>query len=243
MSFTGTASGDVTLWVGNPDCQAAHDSILAWLKARFQPNYFRNFSPVPSEPDNILKGNLGEGISFCIGVWNNFSNYRPFPANAFNPLSTIAKSEIDIIWIFFDETGTDDVAIVQEVKTTSESSLSLADKLIDDYDKLFGTAPKFTLRTRLDAIKTEIEFKLQRPDLLYRVDLLAGNSPQTSSKITLVPTLVHERQGTNPQQKMTAIRSTLCSPSKGWSSSAVEAWAVGLSDLNSRLIRLAMGQN
>jgi hypothetical protein len=243
MPFTGTASGGVTLWLGDPDCQAAHDSILAWLKLRTKPENFRNFSPVPSEPDNILKGNLGEAISFCVGVWNNFSEYIPFPANAFNPLGTIAKSDIDIIWIFFDEIGTDDVAIVQEVKTTSDSSLGLADRLIDDYDKLFGTAPKFTLRTRLDAIKTEIEYQLKRPELLHRVDQLAGNSPRTSSKIILVPTLVHEGQETEPQKKMVAIRSTLCSPSKGWSSSAVEAWAIGLSDLNNRLIRLAMGQN
>ena len=241
MPFTGTTSSGVTLWVGDPDCQAAHNSLLTWLRGRC--STFRNFSPVPSEPDNILKGNLGEAISFCVGNWNRFSNHRPFPANAFNPLNTIAKSGIDIVWILFGDTDIDDVAILQEVKTTSDSSLNLADELIDDYDKLFGTAPRLTFRTRLDEIKSEVEFKLQRADLLQRVDNLAGNSPKTSPKITLVPTLVHERQGSEPQTKMVAIRSTLCSTTKGWSSSAVESWAIGLSDLNSRLIRLAMGHN
>lgn len=241
MSFTSTTSSGVTLWMGNPDCQAAHNAILAWLQQRV--SSFRTFSPIPTKPDNILKGNLGEAISFCVGVWNNFSEYTSFPANAFNPLGTIAKSEIDIVWIFFDEIAENDIAVLQEIKTTSDSSFSLADRLIEDYDKLFGTAPKFTLRTRLDSIKTEVEYKLQRRDLLQRVDQLAGNSPRTSPKITLVPTLVYDRQGGNPQTKMLAIRSTLCSASKGWSSDAVTAWAVGLSDLDDRLIRLAMGQN
>lgn len=241
MSFTSTTSSGVTLWVGNPDCQTAHDAILAWLRPRV--SSFRIFSPIPTEPDNILKGNLGEAISFCVGVWNNFSGYRPFPANAFNPLNTISKSEIDIVWILFDEIAANDIAVVQEIKTTSDSSFGLADRLVNDYDQLFGTAPKFTLRTRLDSIKSEVEFKLQRPDLLQRVDQLAGNSPGTSPKIMLVPTLVHDRQGNNPQTKMVAIRSTLCSASKGWSSSAVTAWAISLTNLNSRLVRLAMGHN
>lgn len=242
MSFTSTTSSGVRLWLGNPDCQSAHNAILAWLESRVAS--FRNFPSIPPEPDNILKGNLGEAISFCVGVWHDFNGYRPFPANAFNPLNTISKPEIDIVWILFDEiAANNDVAIIQEIKTTSDKSFGLADRLIDDYDKLFGTAPKFTLSTRLQSIKSEIEYKLQRPDLLQRVDQLAGNSPATSPKIMLVPTLVHDCQGSNPQTKMVAIRSTLCSASKGWSSSAVAAWAIGLTDLNSRLIRLAMGQN
>ena len=241
MSFTSTTSNGVTLWVGNPNCQATHDAILAWLQER--DSSFRIFSPIPPEPDNILKGNLGEAISFCVGVWNDFSEpYIPFPANAFNPLGTIYKSDIDIVWIFFDEIAENDIAVIQEIKTTSDKSLGIADRLIDDYDKLFGTAPKFTLRNRLRTIKTEVEYKLKRPDLLPRMNQLAGNSPSTSPKIRLVPTLVHERRGTDPQTKMVAIRSTLCN-AKGWSSSAVTAWAIGLTDLNSRLIRLAMGQN
>ena len=241
MSFNSTTSSGVILWSGSPDCQAAHNAILVWLQQRVAS--FRTFSPVPTEPDTILKGNLGETISFCVGIWNNFSGYRPFPANAFNPLGTIAKSEIYIVWVFFDKVGTNDIAVVQEVKTTSDNSFRLADKLVEDYDKLFGTAPKFTLSTRLQSIKSEVEYKLQRPDLLYRVDQLAGNSPITSPKIKLVPTLVHDRQGGNPQTKMLAVRSSLCSSSKGWSSSSVTAWAIGLTDLNDRLIRLAMGQN
>lgn len=240
MSFIGNSSSGVTIWVGDPDCQTAHDAVLTWLKAHC--SSFRTFSPIPSEPDKILKGNLGEAIAFCVGYWNNFSNaqYTPFPANAFNPLNTIAKSDLDIIWLFFGDTDNNDHIVLQEVKTTSDKSLSLANKLIDDYDKLFDTEP-FTLRKRLDSIKSQVEFTLRRPDLLSRVDYLAGNCPQNSPKTRLLPTVVHERQNSDPQAKMIAIRSTICS--RGWSSSAVEAWAIGLSDLNSRLIRLAMGHN
>jgi hypothetical protein len=39
---------------------------------------------------------------------------------------------------------------------------------------------------------------------------------------------------------MTVIRTTLLS--KGWSQDAVEGWAIGLSDLDDRLVRLATGQ-
>lgn len=243
MSFSGTASSGVIVWIGNPDCQAAHDAILSELKQRI--STFRTFSPIPTEPDNILKGNLGEAITFYVGFWNDFKAYRPFPANAFNPLGPIAKTEIDIVWILFDEDNIEanDIAVVQEVKTTTDNSLGLAGRLEDDYRKLFGTDQRFTLRTRLDAIKSGIEFQLQRPDLLPRVDLLAGVSPITSPKIKLVPTLVHDRQGNNAQTKMVAIRSTLCSASMGWSSSAVTAWAIGLTNLNDRLVRLAMGHN
>jgi hypothetical protein len=116
--------------------------------------------------------------------------------------------------------------------------------LVDDYDKLFGTNPRLTLHTRLQDIKgclKDIVGGQQGQDLARRVSYLAGQCPRTSPKIQLRPTLVHEKVGTRPRDKMTAIRTTLLS--KGWSAEAVEAWAIGLTDLDDRIVRLATGCN
>jgi hypothetical protein len=69
---------------------------------------------------------------------------------------------------------------------------------------------------------------------------LLGKSPQTSPKIRLRPTLVHELVGTTPHPKMTRIRNSLIG--KGWTPQLIEAWAIGLTDLDDRLYRLATGK-
>ena len=71
-------------------------------------------------------------------------------ANAWDPLSSISRPDIDIVWAYFGELPDGDWVALQEVKTTVTNSLSIADNLIEDYDKLFGENPKLTLRTRLE---------------------------------------------------------------------------------------------
>lgn len=232
----GDTSG-VVLWLGDPDCQAAHDAILHWLNENCP-----NFYTAPSEDDNILKGNLGETIVFCIGYWYVFNTpqEKAFVANALNPFGGISQPNIDMVWLRFSETSDEDVAVLQEVKTTGDASLTLADNLIRDYDKLFGTNPRFTLHTRLQDIKNRLEYEHKQPELCPRVATLVGQSPQTSPQVQLFPTLVHERRESDPQTKMLAIRETLCG--KGWARRAVQAWAIGLFDLNERLLKLAMGR-
>jgi hypothetical protein len=160
--FAKSETHGVVLWVGDPDCQAAHDATLSWLSENC-PTFYRTASAT----DTILKGNLGETITFCVGSWYIFngSHVHAFSANALKPLGGISKADIDIVWIHFGETGDDDMAILQEVKTTGEPSLSLADGLISDYDKLFGTDLRFTLHMRLQDIKNKIEYEHKRPDL------------------------------------------------------------------------------
>ena len=63
-SFARHDTGGVVLWVGDPDCQAAHDAILHWLQENCP-----LFSTESAEDDNILRGNLGETIAFCVGDW------------------------------------------------------------------------------------------------------------------------------------------------------------------------------
>ena len=90
-------------------------------------------------------------------------------------------SEIDIVWIRFGATTDDDVAVLQEVKTTGSPLLTLADSLIRDYDKLFGTDPHFTLHTRLQDIKNKLGYEHGRPELCPRMTELAGQSPHVTT--------------------------------------------------------------
>jgi hypothetical protein len=235
MSFYSEEIDNVVLWTGKPDCQAGHGFILDQLK-----QLGVVFLSGDSLVNNSVVGNIGEFTAFSLAIQDsNFADFRPFAANALNPLSRISRNELDIVWIRFGETSRDDLAVLQEVKTTSNPSLAYADNLIDDYDKLFAPNPQFTLHTRLWAIKNVLEFTLGQPELCPRVSELAGTRPENSSKIHLLPTAFHERTGSDPRRKMIAIRSTLCG--KGWSTAAVKAWGIGLSDLGSRLVRLAMG--
>jgi hypothetical protein len=60
--FAETTTDGITLWLGNPSCQAAHDDLLAELG-----NHTSTWLPA-SEPLNPrLAGNLGEFITFFIG--------------------------------------------------------------------------------------------------------------------------------------------------------------------------------
>jgi len=236
-AFAKSNNTGVIIWVGNPDCQAAHVAVLGWLKV-----HCKRFITVSGTLSEAIKGNLGEAISFYVGSTFDFLQFLPFPANAFSPLGSISRPDIDIVWIFLGKRPSDDFAILHEVKTTtSSSSLDYANNLINDYDKLFGTSVTLTLHTRLQGIKNEVEYKLGKPQLCPRISGLAGKSPQSSPKIRLLPTLVHDLAAGSPVKKMVAIRSTLIG--RGWSAGSVDPWAIGLSQLESRLKRLARGQN
>jgi hypothetical protein len=233
-AFTHNISGNIRLWSGHPNCQAAHDSIIAWLKER---NIA--FRETASLTDNILRGNIGETITFYIALHNGYEPCHAYPANALRPFNPNSAIDFDIAWVYFGDNAKDDWAALQEVKTTSGKDLSYANALIPDYEKLFGTNIRLTLQTRLQDIQARLEFGSKRRDLGNRVFRLAGNTPQTSSRVRLLPTMVHEKVGTAPDQKMLAVRETLIG--MGWSE--VEAWAIGLSDLDQRLVRIATGKS
>lgn len=237
--FQANANSGVVVCVGNPACQDGHDLILGWM----QQNLPFVLPALPSgQAINILHGNLGETISFLVGRSHLVPpGSIPFPANALNPLGGISRPEIDIVWIRLGQREEEDLAYLQEVKTTTQTSLNYADKLTTDYDKLFGTDLALTAHTRLQHIKNIMEVQQAvTPPLLLRISALAGQSPATSSKLNLLPTLVHERIGTTPVQKMMSIRSTLIG--RGWQSNQIAAAAISLSDLAARLDRLALGQ-
>jgi hypothetical protein len=239
--FARTSLGGVVTWKGHPGCQNAHDAMLDWLKDTV--DHF--LSPREATTGgNILRGNLGESIAFCVSYWHDCNSFKAHAVNAWRPLNSQSLQDIDIVWICFARNPKDDYAIVQEVKTTSGASLAYANALIADYDKLYGTNLDLTLRSRFKPLKKDFLFKIggkEGKNLSDRLIALVGGGPSSSPQIKLRPTLVHELVGTHPQGKMTAIRNTLIG--KGWTAASIEAWAIGLTDLDKRLHRLATGKN
>lgn len=172
---------------------------------------------------------------------NSFPNAAQiFAPNAINPLNSASISGLDLTYLLFHDTDEKlDLAFIQEVKTTGGASLSYADNLITDYEKLFGTNINFTLQSRLQSISTSLEIERKRPDLVARVLKLAGTTPKSCPQIKLFPTAVHELSGTTPVPKMLAIRQAIAT--QGWPVDSIVPWAVALMDLDERLIRLARG--
>ena len=225
----------VVSWHGEP-CQKVHDFFLGKLQ-----EHAALFVSSATDVTNQIRGNLGEFITFWIGIENDHSPpVRPFkPANAFQPLGRQSRAGLDLLWVFFGHDQAEDYAVLQEVKTTGGLDLSYADQLPIDYDKLFGTDPHFSLHTRLLEAKNELEFIHREPLLAPRLTQLAGATPGACSKVRLVPTLVHDEAAEDHERVLQAVRATIVGG--GWEDQYVEAWSIALDHLNDRLLRLAMG--
>ena len=188
---------------------------------------------------NRVKGNLGEFIAYSIGKNYVFTNVViADAANAWDPLSEISRPDIDIVWLHFGSIPEDDWAALQEVKTTGEASLGLADSLITDYQKLFGENLRLTLQTRLGALKNKLD---QRGHgyLAPRVTALGGPSPDRVRGIRIVPTLLHDA-AYDSSTKLATVSQTLIG--RGWQTDNVQCWSISLGEIDQRLTRLARGQ-
>ena len=228
-------NGELHVWEGDPDDNAAHLAILGWLQRAVTTGFLQATTPL----SNRVKGNLGEFIAYSVGETYAFINgVLAFDANAWAPLSEISRPDLDIVWLYFGPSPADDWAALQEVKTTGLSSLALADDLIKDYDKLFAEDPRFTLRTRLDGLKNRLEH-LQMANLAPRLTDLGGIGPSQSRGINLVPTLIHDAAH-DSSAKMAVVRQALIV--RGWSAPSLYCWAIKLGDLDARLTRLSRGQ-
>ena len=222
-------------WEGDPDDDAAHQTILTWLQGAVTAGFLKPTDPV----SNIVKGNLGKFIAYRIGEGYVFTNVTiAHAANAWDPLSQISRPDVDIAWLYFGNTEADDWAALQEVKTTGQASLGLANDLITDYEKLFGENLQVTLQTRLGALKNKLDQQGQGY-LSSRVTALGGPSPNRALGIRLIPTLLHDAAH-DSTTKMAVVRQALIG--QGWSSNVVECWSIALGDLDNRLTRLARGQ-
>ena len=136
--------------------------------------------------------NLGEFIAYQVGKNYAFVNGEiAHSANATEPLSRISRSRLDVVWMYFGDYASDDWAAIQEVKTTGQASLDLADDLINDYNKLFGDDHRVRLQSRLTGLMNVLD-ELGRGDLSPRLAALGGLGPDSAAGIKLYPTLLHD---------------------------------------------------
>jgi hypothetical protein len=161
--------------------------------------------------------------------------------NAFQPLQDISHAGLDITYLYFDETDSkNDSIYIQEVKTTGAVTLAYADKLTEDYQKLFEEDAGCTFNTRIQGLATKIELGNKRPDLSDRLRALAATEAKSCAQVKLIPTLVHEIRGTDPVTKLLAVKSAITT--LGWTSAQIQPWSIAFEDLILRLTRMARGQ-
>ena len=225
----------LTIWEGDPNDVAAHRTILSWLESAVD----GDFLDASTKMSNRIKGNLGEFVAYRIGATYVFSNLaNAYGANTWAPLSDISRPDLDIVWLHFGDAEQDDWAAIQEVKTTGQRNLNIADELVSDYSKLFGENVQLTLQTRLGALKNKLEQQGQE-DKSYRLTRLGGPSPDRATGVRLIPTLMHDR-GVSPASKMTLVRQNLIG--RGWSAGTIDCWSILLGDIDQRLERIARGR-
>jgi hypothetical protein len=187
------------------------------------------------------QGNLGEFIAFRVGLDAPLQHTSAHALNAFQPLQDVSHAGLDVTYLYFDPLDSSkDAVYIQEVKTTSAATLGYADRLIEDYQKLFEEDPKFTLNTRIQGLAMKLEAGDKRPDLADRLIALAATEARLCTKVKLIPSLVHEKYGTDPVTKLLAVKTAISA--LGWNSSQVQPWSIALENLIQRLTRMARGQ-
>lgn len=225
-------------WRGRPSHQAAHNATLSWLKTI--PLNFLD-APAPNPLDTRTKGNLGESITAFLGLERSHVGHRCDGPNFLTPLSGISRSEIDLVWLEFNDTDGLDFVWLQEVKTSSDSDLAVARKLTDDYQKLFGTDLERTLATRLQAIAAQIQYRERQPDLAARIRSLCEIRPQDVQQVYLEPTLlVDDTLIDLAETRLIGVSAAIAG--FGWPNGQIKTHLISLDDLESRLSRLASGQ-
>jgi hypothetical protein len=234
--FQQATTTGVLICTGHPNCDAGHAALLAGLQQLNTPFIG------PTETISLSqRGNLGEFISLHIAKAGAFRTLEKFARNALQPLSGISGDGIDLTYVYFDPvSAANDLLYIQEVKTTAANNLDYLNKLEDDYRKLFSTNVNLTLQTRIQCLSNSFEVERNNNAYAERVQYLGDKTPKECSRVRLIPTGVHKLGVGQPVQKMLAIRSAIAA--FGWDPAAINPWAVRLSDLEDRLLRLARGQ-
>jgi hypothetical protein len=227
----------ISVWRGDPDCQAAHSEILTHLR-----EHSTTFLPEGTLVGDRRKGNLGEHIAFRIGAATDFAGWDRQIKNAAEPLSNISSAGIDVTWFLLDPTSADDdVVVIQETKTTPDTSLDLAYKLTADYKKLFARDPSFTLATRLQSLATFLEYERGADKTItHRITNMGAPAAKLASKIRLVPTLLHD-SAADGTPRLLAVRTSIAG--FGWRESNIGPWSIALSEIGDRLERIAHGRD
>ena len=232
---TSPQQGGLTAWSADPDDDSAHHVLLQWLATTVGSIFLQETEAFTY----AIKGNLGEFIAYQIGRNYTFVNGEiAHSANASAPLSRISRSGLDVVWMYFGVSASEDWAAIQEIKTTGDESLGLANDLADDYGKLYGTDHRVRLEPRLYGLKSVL-LELGLGDLAPRLTALGGLGPNSTKGIYLLPTLIHDSSNES-STKMLAVRQTILG--QGWSPRVVHCWSIGLDQIDQRLERLARGQ-
>jgi hypothetical protein len=228
---------EVSIWIGDPSCDAAHAALLKGLNDLKVPFIGPGESITQSQ-----RGNLGEYICLHIARAGTFSRMEKFAQNAVQPLSGISIAGLDLTYVYFDPRSEEkDLLYIQEVKTTTANNLNYLSKLTSDYEKLFATNMNLTLQTRIQNLANSFEIERNNDAFAERVQRLGGKAPKECSRVRLMPTGIHALGVGNPSQKMLAIRSAVTT--FGWNQAQISPWSIGISELEDRLLRLARGQS
>lgn len=234
--FSSKMDSGVLVNLGNPDCDAAHLALLTELRRFRVP--FLDKTTVPS---NRQKGNIGEFLTLHVARGMEYGEMHKQAGNALEPLSDVSKAGLDLIYVYLDENDQEnDLLYVQEIKTTGQKTLAYWDNLTSDYEKLFATNLNFTLQSRIDTLALKFEIEQNNDEYAERVRRLGATTPQGCSNIRLLPTGIHDLQVGQPVTKLLAIRSAITV--FGWNANQIAPWAISLSQLDDRILRLARGQ-
>lgn len=234
--FSSKMDSGVLLNLGNPNCDAAHQALLSELQRLRVP-----FLDPNTALTNRQKGNIGEFVTLHVARGMEFDKMQKQAGNALEPLSDISKAGLDLIYVYFDESDHEkDLLYVQEIKTTGQKNLAYWDNLTADYEKLFATNLNFTLQSRIDTLAFKFEIEQNNDDYAERVRRLGATTPQGCANVRLLPTGIHDLEVGHPVAKLIAIRSAITV--FGWNANQIAPWAIGLSQLEDRLLRLARGQ-
>lgn len=234
--FSSTLDSGVLVNLGDPDCDAAHKALLIELQRLRVP-----FLDDGTALTNRQKGNIGEFVTLHVARGLQFGAMHKQAGNALEPLSDISKAGLDLVYVYLDESNSqNDLIYIQEIKTTGQNTLGYWDKLTVDYEKLFATDLNLTLQSRIQTLAFRFEIEQNNDEYAERVRRLGATTPQGCTNVRLLPTGIHDVNVGNPVQKLVAIRSAITV--FGWSAAQIAPWAIGLSDLEQRLLRLARGK-
>lgn len=240
--FSYIDNNSVRSYIGQPDCEAGYNWILdllrettaAWLTSD------SDFNP-------RIKGNIGEFLAFHLTREHNElgEGWYIFYSNADTPLARISGSGLDICFLYLgkDITGTSDMLVIQEAKTTGLLDLSYAQNLVNDHEKLKSADPSLNLQARVRALKARMRdiYKIKDKAILDRVQNLAHPDPAKCDKVKFLPTLVHDRNATTHQAELEDVRSKIAG--QGWNISLIFPVSISLMDLDNGFKSLAQNRS
>lgn len=243
-SLSRSAKGwDIQLVRGDPDCAEFYEWIHTELK-----KVTTTWPPKITGLTTGRRGNLGEFLSYRIARASGFHGKdRGFTLalmGALTPLQDGAPTGLDTTIVHLDPSGdtSKDCLYIMEVKTTGNvATLTYANALVDDYEKLLGkSAVAGSLGQRfnwLQAYLLEVhEFSVEE---LERVGDLFMPEPKDCKGIRLLPTLVHDRNAGDAKAVSALSKVADEIHLQGWGANTIEPWSIAIAKLTDCFVHLS----